>query len=98
MVDGGYIRVKNNLAVNAPKTYLTTLGTVGTNIFNWKNASQFSASWAIQLGETGEEQTEVLILGTAAVSGTAGTTTANSLFEHPADSPIYTIKYNQNFY
>lgn len=67
----------------------------GTNVIRWENPNGFSASWAIQLGEQGEEQTEVILLGTAAVAGTAGTTVGSTLYAHPTDTPVYAIKYNQ---
>ena len=90
------IRTRNILANNAPKTHLTHLEAAGTGTLRWKNPNGFAASWGIQVGETGEEQTEVLILSSGNPSGgTAGTTTANSLYEHPADTPVYAVKYNQ---
>ena len=92
------IRTQNNLTVNAPKTFLTHDEVAGTGILRWRNAAGFTASWAVQVGETGEEQTEILLLGTATPAGTAGTLTANTSFAHPADTPIYGIKYNQVVY
>lgn len=89
------IKAKNNLTEEAQKTFLTHLESAGTNVLRWKNPNAFSASWAIQAGETGEEQTEIVLLGTATPSGTAGTLTANTLYEHPADTPLSAIKYNQ---
>jgi len=89
------IKARNTLAETAGKTFLTHTESAGTNVLRWKNPSQFSASWAVQVGETGEEQTEIVLLSTAAVSGTAGTLTANDSYEHPADTPLYAIKYNQ---
>lgn len=67
----------------------------GTNIFRIKNTNSFGSSWAVQLGNTGEAQAEVLLLSGDPGAGTLGTTTANSRFEHPADTPIYAIKWNQ---
>lgn len=89
------IQARNTLAINAPKTYSTHAEPAGTAAIRWKNPNGFSASWAIQVGETGDEQTEVVLLGTATPSGTAGTLTSNLIYEHPADTPIYAIKYNQ---
>ena len=89
------IKTTNNLTVNAPKTYLTNLESAGTNILRWRNPSGLSASWALQAGETGEEQTEIILLGTATPAGTAGTLTGNTLYEHPTDTPLYGIKYDQ---
>ena len=68
----------------------------GTTIFRLRNTSGFGSSYAIQIGEVGEEQTEVLILsGNPPATGTLGTTTAASGFEHPADTPVMAIRYNQ---
>ena len=85
----------NNLHINAPKTYLSNVEVAGTNVLRWRNPAGFAASWAVQIGEMGEEQTEVVLLGVATPAGTAGTLTANTLYEHPADTPVYAIKYNQ---
>lgn len=60
-----------------------------------KNISGFSANWAIQLGKTGEEQSEIRVLSASTPSGTALVVTANTSFEHPVDTPIYAIKYDQ---
>jgi hypothetical protein len=89
------VTIKNTLSLGAAKTYLSTNEVQGTNVLHWKNANGFSASWGVQVGETGEEQTEVVLLGTATPAGTAGTLTANDSYEHPADTPLYAIKYNQ---
>jgi hypothetical protein len=89
------IKTSNNLTVNAPRTYLTNLEVAGTNILRWKNPAGFNASWAIQVGNTGQEQAEIVLLGASTPAGTAGTLTANTLYEHPTDTPIYAIKYDQ---
>lgn len=78
-----------------PITRTTHLEVAGTSVLRWENPNGFAASWAIQVGDTGEEQSEVLLLSASTPAGTAGTTTANSLYEHPADTPIYGVKYNQ---
>ncbi len=89
------IKTLNTLTEDAPKTYLSAAEIAGTSVFRWKNNSGFSASWAIQLGETGEEKSEVLLLNTGTPVAVSGTTTVNSTFEHPSDTPIYAIKYDQ---
>ena len=89
------IKQINDLAVGAPKTRLAYPEVAGTNILRWENPNGLSASWALQVGETGAEQTEVVLLGASAVTtGSAGTLTANTRYEHPADTPIYGIKYS----
>lgn len=89
------IQQKNILADNASKTYLTFSEVSGTNVLRWQNPSGFNTSWAIQVGETGLDQTEVVLLGAVTPSGTAGTLTANTLYAHPAMTPVYAIKYDQ---
>lgn len=91
------IQSRNILAEQpiTPVTYLTNNESAGTNVLRWANPNGFNTSWAIQVGKTGEEQTEVVVLGASTPSGTAGTLTANTLYEHPANTPIYGIKFNQ---
>src|SRR3990167_3603578 len=90
------IRSSNLLHVNVPKTYLSNPEVSGTTVLRWKNASGFQLSWGIQIGEAGNEQTEVAVLSTGdPTNGTAGTITANTLYEHPSDTSLYAIKYNQ---
>lgn len=89
------LRAENILTESAPKTFLSGAVNAGTAVFPVKNISQLSASWAVQFGETGEEQSEVKILSSSSPSGTLGTLTASLSFPHPADTPIYAIKYDQ---
>lgn len=88
------IKSRNLLSISSPKSYLSNSEVAGTNVFRIRNTSGFGSSYAIQIGETGNEQTEVLLLS-GNPGGTVGTTTANSTYEHPADTPIYAIKWNQ---
>lgn len=89
------IKTRNILADSAPKTYLTFAEISGTNVLRWNNPNGFQSSWAIQVGETGEEQTEIVLLSSSTPAGTAGTLTANTLYAHPANTPIYAIKFDQ---
>jgi len=41
------------------------------------------------------ETSEVVVLGASTPAGTAGTLTANTLYDHPVDTPLYAIKYDQ---
>ncbi len=88
------IKVQNLLTENAPRTELSH-PEEGTTDLRWKNYSGMNPSWAIQIGETGEEKAEVRVLETDAIAGTAGTITAATTYAHPADTPIYGIKYDQ---
>jgi len=90
------IKQTNDLHIGAPVTRLSHGESAGQAVIRWQNSAGFTASWGVQIGELGEEQTETSILGTATITtGTAGTLTSNLLYDHPADTPIYAIKYNQ---
>src|SRR3990167_3036801 len=89
------VKSENNLHIGAPHTYLSN-AEQGTTVLRWKNPSGFSPSWAIQIGETRNEQSEVRVLSTGNPSGgTAGTVTSATSYEHPADTLVYAIKYDQ---
>lgn len=89
------VRTLNNLTANAPFTFLANPVSAGTNIFQVRNMTGFSAQWAVQIGNTGEAQAEILVLTNGIPSGTIGTTTANCLYDHPADTPMFAIKFDQ---
>ena len=89
------IKAQNLLDTIAQKTYLTQTDSASGTVLHVKNMAGFGASWGVQVGDTGEEQSEIKLLGTATPSGTAGTLTAGLSFDHPADTPVYAIKYNQ---
>lgn len=89
------IRATNNLDVNSTYSFLSTSINSGVASLPVKNINAFNANWAVQIGKTGEETAEIVLLGTATPSGTAITTTANTRFSHPSDTPIYNIKYDQ---
>ena len=85
---------QNNLnnTVDAPKSYLSSAEAAGTTIVRAKNTAGLTAGWAVQIGETGQDRTEI-VLGTATNAGTINVAVTD--FEHPADTPLYFIKYNQ---
>lgn len=89
------IRAQNNLDTTAPYSFVSSNIASGVASIPVKNINSFSASWAIQLGRTGEELCEIVVLGTATPSGTALTTTANTRYAHPTDTPVFATKYNQ---
>ena len=72
------LKCQNLLTESAPETKLS-FAEIGTTALRWQSSSGFSPSWAIQIGKTGEEKSEVRVLGTAALGGTAGTITAATL-------------------
>jgi len=89
------IKAANNLTTGAPKTYTSGSMASAVTVVPWKNSAAFTASWAIQLGETKEEQSEIRVLGTSTPAGTAGTVTEATSFSHPADTPVYAVKFDK---
>ncbi len=92
---GQIIKALNNLDQVAPYSFLSNTEAIGAGTIRVKNINAFSASWAVQIGKTGEEQAEIKMLGTATPSGTALVLVGTTLYEHPTDTPIYSIKYDQ---
>lgn len=89
------IRARNTLDQQASFTYTSYPEVAGTNVLRWKNPAGFGASWAVQVGATGIPQSEIVLLGVSTPAGTAGTLTANTAYEHPSDTPLFAIKYDQ---
>src|SRR3990167_7500714 len=89
------IKVKNNLANESPYSFLSSSISVGGTALPVKNINAFQASWGVQIGKSGEETSEILVLGTATPSGTALNTTGTTRFPHSTDTPIYAVKYDQ---
>lgn len=89
------IKVSNTLSSTAPKTYLTSTVSQGSVAMPVLNTAGFAPSWAVQIGDTGQEQAEIKVLTSGALSGTSLTSTAGLSFDHPEDTPIYATKYDQ---
>lgn len=89
------VKVKNLLDSEAQNTYLSQGEIAGTTDLRIKNSNGFSASWAVQLGKTGEELSEIKVLGTAVPSGGTLTITSGLSFSHSSDTPVYAIKFDQ---
>lgn len=88
------IKAINSLDKKAPYSNTTVDINAGTTI-PVKNISQYYASWAVQIGNTGEEKSEVRVLDSATPSGTAINLTSALSFDHPADTPVYAIKFDK---
>ena len=82
----------NDLDTKASPTYLANDESAGTTVVRAKNTTGFTNGWAIQVGKTGEDRTEV-VLGTVTNVGTLSVATLD--FDHPKDTPLFPIKYNQ---
>lgn len=87
------IRVQNNLTIEAPQTFFSVSKDASVGTINVKNTNGFSSNWAVQIGNTGEEKSEIKIASTA--SGTNIVLTEATTFDHPSDTPVYAIKFDQ---
>ena len=86
------LSVHNSLQEDAPKTYLASAVAAGATVYPSRNTAGFTNQYAIQIGEVGQEYSEVLV-GTVTNVGTITGPASN--YAHPADTPIYNIKFNQ---
>lgn len=98
------INLSNDLTKNQANqiTYLSGTISAGGTLAPVKNVSGYNASWAVQIGQTGEETAEIMLLGTATPSGTSftfGTSPSHTggtfFFSHANDTPLYQIHYDQ---
>lgn len=89
------IKVRNLLDQTAQNSFLSNSEATGVGTIRIKNINSFQASWAIQIGKTGEEQSEIKVLGTATPSGTSLVLTGTTNYDHPSDTPVYAIKYDK---
>lgn len=70
----------------------------GVGTIRVKNINSFAASQALQIGKTGEETAEVVITGTGAVSGSSLILTGTTRYDHPTDTPVYAIRFDQTIF
>lgn len=89
------IRVKNSLADTAQSSFLSNPEASGVSTIRVKNINSFNSNWAVQMGATGEEQSEIKLISASAISGTALSLTANTTYDHPTDTPVFGIKFDQ---
>ncbi len=89
------VKIQNNLDQTSPFSFLSNGEASGAATARVKNINAFSASDAVQVGKSGEELSEVALLGTAVPSGTALTLLGTLRYDHATDTPIYDIKYDQ---
>lgn len=89
------IKVRNLLDNQANYSYLNSVHSAGSTALNVKNTDSFFASWAIQLGKTGEERSEIQMIGTATPATGTISITGTTRFDHPTDTQVFATKYNQ---
>lgn len=67
---------------------------VGGTVVGVKNIAGLTNQWAQQIGRTGEETAEIIIIS-GAPSGTTFNTSGTIKYPHNVDTPIYQIHYDQ---
>lgn len=88
------IQIENNLDKFAQNSYLSQSVVAGTNALPIVNVSNFQSGWAVQIGRTGEERSEIKVLTAGPLGSAALTTTAGITYDHPIDTPIYNVHYD----
>lgn len=91
------LSVENNLQSN-PQTlwsYVTSSISSGGTAVPVRNTNAFTVNYAIQIGKTGEEQSEIVVID--APSGTILPITASGTlrFDHPLDTPVFQIHFDK---
>lgn len=89
------IRVKNTLDSNALYTLTSNAIASGASTIPVRNIASFQPYWAIQFGKTGEEKSEIKNITSATPSGTALLVSGTVLYDHPTDTPVYGVKFDQ---
>jgi len=90
-----FIKVENPRIDNIPKTQLAVGQASGVGTIYIKNPNGFQANWGMQVGDSGQDQSEIILANASAPSGTQIVLSGTTLYEHPADTPVYGVKWNQ---
>lgn len=90
------LQVENNLDKLSTTLYSYTSNTLsaGGTVIPVRNINSFINQYAIQVGKTGEEQSEILIIS-GVPSGTALNTSGTIRFDHPLDTPVFSIHFDK---
>lgn len=88
-----FIRIKNTQTISSPKSNLSAAIQAGANVIPVKNINDYQINYFTQLGQTGEERSEIVQVAGTPSGGTfaAGATR----YPHPTDTPAFAIKYNK---
>ena len=90
-----FVKVRNLLDQSASFSYLSNGEVSGAGTLRVKNINAFYPSSALQIGKTKEETAEIVMPGTAVISGSSVVLTGTARFDHPTDSPVYNIRFDQ---
>lgn len=90
------LSVENNLSrlPSSQVSFLSTNVTAGGTVWPVKNINAITNQWAQQVGQTGEERAEIVIVS-GAPSGTAFNSSGTAKYAHPLDTPVYQIHYDK---
>lgn len=87
------IKTRNTLADESPKTFLSQSLASGGTTSSVRNINDFNDNWAIQIGATGHEKTEIAVVNGNPASGEIDHDAVD--YNHPTDTPVYSIKYDK---
>lgn len=90
------LSVQNNLD-SLPQTlysYLSSAHIAGGTTVNVKNINSFTDQYAIQIGKTGQEMSEIKIIS-GVPAGTSLNTSGTLTYDHPLDTPVFQIHYDK---
>lgn len=88
------LSIANTLDQFSQFSNLSNSGTIGGTVLPIRNVNSFNASYAVQVGKTGEELSEIVNLTASTPTGTALFTSGTLRFDHPEDTPVYNIHYD----
>lgn len=89
------LSVQNNLdsLVQTLSSFTSSAVSAGGTSIPVRNINSFNSAYAVQLGMTGEEQSEIKIISSP--SGTILPLTSSLTYSHPSDTPVFNIHYDQ---
>lgn len=76
-------------------SYTSSNASSGGTVIPIKNTNSFAANYAVQIGKTGEEQSEIVIIDSPTGTILPITSSGTLRFDHPLDTPVYQIHYNK---
>lgn len=88
-----FIRIKNTLTESTPLTHTVAQTAAGATALLVKNTNDFQVDYYVQVGQTNEERSEIVLVTTGIAGGTVPVLATR--FPHPSDTPAFSIKYNQ---
>lgn len=91
------LSVENQLA-DLPQTlssYVTSNISAGGTAIPIRNTNSFTNQYAVQVGKTGQEQSEIKVINTPSGTILPINGSGTLVYDHPLDTPVFSINYNQ---